>query len=93
MVMGLRLKPWFIAASIWGFVSLIILVEYLKGGDTRYLNQLWFLMSLLWAEFGVAALFISLMKGNRHQVFPLILVTVLPPFILFIIIHLIERYF
>jgi hypothetical protein len=82
------LKPWLIAAVVWGFLSMIIIVEYLKGGETKYVNQLWFLMSLLWAQFGVAALFNCLMKRHKHQFFPLSLVTVLPPFILYIIVHL-----
>ncbi len=91
--MRLRLKPWIIAAVIWIILSLIIIVEYLKGGETRYLNPLWFLLSLLWAEFGVAALFNSLMKRKRHKIIPLLLVTFVPPLILFIIIHLIVGLF
>lgn len=86
--MRLRLRPWLIAATIWGILSLIILIEYLEAGESRYLNPLWFLLSILWAEFGFAALFNCLMKRNLNQIWPLILITALPPFMLFVIIRL-----
>jgi ABC-type multidrug transport system permease subunit len=85
---GIQLKPWLIAAVVWIAVSLLIIVEYLKAGDTKYLWQLWFLLSLLWSEFGFAAIFNSLIKRKRYQLFPLLLVTVVPPLIFLAAIYL-----
>jgi ABC-type multidrug transport system permease subunit len=85
---GIQLKPWLIAAVVWIAVSLLIIVEYLKAGDTKYLWQLWFLLSLLWSEFGFAAIFNSLIKRKRYQLFPLLLVTVVPPSIFLAAIYL-----
>ena len=68
---------------------MIIIVEYLKAGETKYVNQFWFILSLLWAQFGLAAIFNSLMKKRVHRIYSLILITILPPVILFSIIHII----
>ncbi len=87
-MVGLQLKPWLYAATVWGFLSLVIIREYLRGGETEYLNQLWFLLSLLWIEFGAAALFNSLIHRRRHQLLPLLMVTLVPPSIFFVMIYL-----
>jgi hypothetical protein len=87
-LVAIQLKPWLIAAGVWASASLIIIVEYLKGGDTKHLWQLWFLLSLLWSEFGFAAIFNSLMKRKRDQLLPLLLVTLVPPLLVFVVIYL-----
>ena len=51
------LRPWILGAVVWGTISLTILLEYRKQPDPRYLHELWFLVSLLWLEFGFAGMF------------------------------------
>ena len=42
---------------MWGIVSYVSLSEYKKIGDPQFLGDIFFLLSLLWAEFGFAAIF------------------------------------
>ncbi len=75
-------RPWILAAIVWGGVSALVLNEYLRIGDRNYLKELWFLLSLLWAEFPFAALFQDLrMRGGRN-VAKLVPVLLLPPLVL-----------
>lgn len=72
---------------IWGFVSLVTVAEYLKLGTTKHLDQFWFLLSLLWLLFGFAAIFNALIRTRLRDLVPLILVAVVPPLLLYLLIH------
>ena len=81
-------RPWIIGAVIWGGLSLTILVAYIEEGDFRYLNELWFLLSLLWMQFGFAATFHAIRRKRRRNLTNLLLVMFLPPLILRFIIFI-----
>ena len=82
------LRPWILGALVWGTLSLIILLEYREQPDPRYLNELWFLVSLLWLEFGFAGLFHCLRHGLRARLGRMLLVSLLPPLVLHLLIFL-----
>jgi hypothetical protein len=78
---------WIAAAFVWGGVSLLILIEYrLLGGEPRQLRELWFLMSLLWAQLGFAALFADWRRNRGRRFRTLLLRTLLPPLVLHFVI-------
>ena len=81
------MRPWVIGAVIWEFLSLVIVAEYLKLGTTNHLDQFWLLLSLLWLMFGFAAIFNALMRTRIGDLFPLILIAVVPPLLLYLLIH------
>ena len=81
------IRPWVIGAVIWEFLSLVIVAEYLKLGTTEHLDQFWLLLSLLWLMFGFAAIFNALMRTRIRDLLPLILVSIVPPLILYLLIH------
>lgn len=80
------MRPWLIAASIWLACSLIILDAYLEQVGNGYLKDLCFLISLFWMQFGFAALFNTLLKQQGRHLLALILVTILPPLLLYHIV-------
>ncbi len=75
----LFLLPWFIAAGGWCLITLILLDEYNRIGDPRYLEELFLLLSLLWAEFGFAAIFNAAYHGRFSHLRPYLVITLLPP--------------
>ncbi len=81
------LRPWLIAASIWLACSLIILDAYLEQVGNGYLKDLCFFMSMLWVQFGFAAMFHTLLKQRGQHLFALILVTITPPLLLYLIVY------
>lgn len=83
----IAIRPWVISAVIWEFLSLVIVAEYLKLGTTKHLDQFWLLLSLLWLMFGFAAIFNALMQTRVRDLLPLILVAVVPPLLLYLLIH------
>ncbi len=78
------MRPWLITASIWLACSLTILDAYLEQVGNGYLKDLCFLMSLFWIQFGFAALFHTLLKQRGRHLLALILVTTLPPLLLYL---------
>ena len=73
---------WLAGMLVWGAISLAVLLRYRAiGGQVRELNELWLLMSLLWVQFGCAALFAEWRQGG-HRFRPLLLRTLLPPLVL-----------
>jgi hypothetical protein len=71
---------------VWGVVSLTVLLEYRKQPDPRYLHELWFLVSLLWLEFGFAGIFHCLRHGLRRRIGKLVLASLLPPLVLHLLV-------
>ncbi len=82
------LGPWIVGALAWGAISLIVLDEYLESGAIEQLNQIGFLMSLLWLQFGFAGVFQSIRNRGAKGLPALLLVIVLPPLLLHFIIFL-----
>ncbi len=77
-----------VGALAWGAISLIVLDEYLESGATGQLNQIWFLMYLLWLQFGFAGVFQSVRNRGAKGLPSLLLVIILPPLLLHFIIFL-----
>ncbi len=83
------LRPWIIGALAWECLSLAVIGAYLGQGDTEQLNQIWFLMTLLWLEFGFAGTFHALKRRGPRALPHLLPVILLPPLLLHFIIFLI----
>ena len=79
-------RPWLIGALVWGAASLVVLAEYRALGDLRYLTEIGFLLSLLWGEFGFAAMFHAVLKQRGRRLQTLFLITVIPPLLLHLLI-------
>jgi len=78
---------WVAGAVAWGGVSWLIVNEYRQlGGESRELQELWFLMSLLWAQFGFAAMFADWRRNRGRRIRILLLRTLLPPLVLHFVI-------
>ena len=88
----MRLRPWIFGALAWMCISLVIIIEYLNMGESKYLNQLWFLLSLLWLEFGFAGLFSSVVKRKGEHLAVLVMLTLIPPSALYLLMFIISRW-
>ena len=84
---------WLVAALAWGAASWLILHEYRQiGGQLRELQELWFLMSLLWTQFGFAFMFHDWLRNRGRRFRILLLRTLLPPLVLhFLVFGLLYR--
>jgi len=83
-------RLWVLAAIAWGGISALVMSEYIRIGDRRYVQELGFLLSLLWVQFPFAALFQDLrMRGGRN-VGKLLPVLVLPPLLLGIVLLVLD---
>jgi len=82
------LLPWLIGASIWGILSCILLAEYKRKGDLLYLKDIFFLLSLLWVQFGFAAIFNAVFSRRYGRLKGYIAVTILPPLLVYCLIVL-----
>lgn len=78
---------WLLGALAWGGASLVILLEYRKlDGQAATLNDLWFLLSLIWLQFAFAAMYAD-WRHNRGRNFKWLLVrAILPPLALHFIV-------
>jgi len=70
------------------FVSLTVLSEYQKiqVPGQGHLRELWFLLSLLWLQFGFAGIYQAVRRRRGFKILALFLITILPPLLLHIII-------
>jgi len=82
-----RESLWIVGALLWGGVSLIIVSEYRGiGGQPAQVRELWLLMSLLWAQFGFAALFADWRRNRGRRFRVLLMRTLLPPLVLHFVV-------
>ncbi len=88
----MRLRPWIIGAIAWMCIALVVIIEYLRMGESQHLNQFWFLLSLLWLEFGFAGLFYLLVKRKGEQLAVFVMVILTPPLVLYLLIMIISRW-
>ena len=82
------LLPWFIGAWVWGIVSYVVLSEYKKIGDPQYLGEICFVLSLLWAEFGFAAILKEVYSRRYRHLAAYAAIIVLPPLVMYILMVL-----
>jgi len=82
------LIPWGLGAVCWLFVSLTVLSEYQKiqVPGQGHLRELWFLLSLLWLQFGFAGIYQAVRRRRGFKILALFLITILPPLLLHLII-------
>ncbi len=82
------LTPWILGALVWLFVGLTILLEYRKTqpAGQGYLTELWFLVSLLWLQFGFAGIFQAVRGGRGFKILAHFLVALTPPLLLYLLI-------
>ena len=73
------LLPWILGALIWCTLSYVVLDEYKRTGDPLYLEEIFYLLSLLWVQFGFAAIFNTVRSRRYARLNAYIAVTVLPP--------------
>ncbi|MBF0367984.1 MAG: hypothetical protein HQL52_00855 [Magnetococcales bacterium] len=78
--------PWIVGALIWGLFSLVVLLEYLSQGDGVHLDQFWFLLSLIWFQFGFGSVFISLLRPPPRALIDRLLIALAPPLILYLFV-------
>ncbi|MCB1859168.1 MAG: hypothetical protein KDI63_12885 [Gammaproteobacteria bacterium] len=77
------LAPWIIGAGGWCLLTVFLLDTYQQIGDPRNLEDLFFVLALLWGEFGFAALFNAAYSGRFYRLAPFAAVTLLPPLIVY----------
>ena len=82
------LRPWLLGALAWAFLSLAILLDYGGQGEAEHLAQLWFVLSLLWWQFCFAGIFSALRHNERRRVPGLLLVSLMPPALLYLLVRL-----
>ena len=73
------LLPWILSALIWVVLSSIVLDEYKRTGNPLYIKEIFYLLSLLWVQFGFAAIFNTVRSRRYARLNAYIAVTVLPP--------------
>jgi hypothetical protein len=75
--------PWSIAALIWGLFSYVIINEHFRISDGSHWQELWFLCSLVWFQFGFAMVLISIFRKQFFLIKDQLLVALLPPVLLY----------
>ncbi|MBF0455685.1 MAG: hypothetical protein HQL72_12820 [Magnetococcales bacterium] len=80
------INPWLLGALIWGGFSLLIIKEHFRVSGGGAWQEMWFLCSLFWFQFGFGRILISLFRGQRHQLRDQLLITLIPPVILYLLI-------
>ncbi|MBF0195145.1 MAG: hypothetical protein HQL71_11350 [Magnetococcales bacterium] len=74
---------WWILAVCWGVASFSVISNYYQTkASPEYVNELWFLFSLLWAQFGLAVAFRALVKRNFRLLADKLFMAVFPPLVL-----------
>ena len=80
------LRPWIISAWIWGILCSVILEEYKRKGDPLYLQDIFLMLTLLWAQFGFAGLFNALYSRRYNRLSGYAAITIVPPLILYVLV-------
>ena len=77
---------WILGAFVWGVISLVTILEHFRYGAGVYWQEFWFLCSLLWFQFGFAAVFNAMLKGRLHKINDRVLIAIGPPVVLYLIV-------
>lgn len=77
---------WWVGALVWGVASYAILVNHLEISGVARLNETWLICSLMWAQFGLAAVFAALTKRQMEVAANRLFITLVPPLLLHLII-------
>lgn len=79
------LRPWIIGAAAWGILACILLDEYKRKGDPLYLPDIFLILTLLWLQFGFAAIFQAVYSGRFSRLSGYTAVTLVPPLIVYLL--------
>jgi hypothetical protein len=82
----ITLGPWAIGALVWGLLSLTIINEHFRVSGGSDWQEIWFLCSLIWFQFGFARLFSTLLKKQYHLLKDQLFMALLPPVVLYLFI-------
>ncbi|MBF0357860.1 MAG: hypothetical protein HQL70_04575 [Magnetococcales bacterium] len=79
-------RSWWIGAIIWGGFSLTIINEHFRVSGGSHWEEMWFLCSLIWFQFGFARVLVSLFRRQYSLLNEQLLVALMPPVVLYFII-------
>ncbi|MBF0194884.1 MAG: hypothetical protein HQL71_10005 [Magnetococcales bacterium] len=77
---------WFIGALVWGVISLIIINEHFRVSGGSNWQEIWFLCSLIWFQFGFGRIMVSLFRKQNKFLREQLLIALLPPVALYILV-------
>lgn len=79
-----------LGALVWGVLGALILLHYRRiGGGEQALKELWLLLSLLWGQFGFAALVWDWRLTRGRGIQKILIWTFTPPLLLRLLLWLI----
>ncbi|MBF0383651.1 MAG: hypothetical protein HQL69_21735 [Magnetococcales bacterium] len=82
----LGVRRWWIAAIVWGGLSLAIINEHFRVSGGGSWQEMWFLCSLLWFQFGIGRVMVSLFRKQHKLLREQLLIALLPPVALYLLI-------
>ncbi|MBF0446663.1 MAG: hypothetical protein HQL67_00535 [Magnetococcales bacterium] len=82
----MRVNLWYLGAFVWGGMSLVLLDAHFRVSGGSQWEEMWFLCSLFWFQFGFGRVFVSLMKRRFFQIKDQLLMALIPPVLLYILI-------
>lgn len=81
--LGVKAPPvWLFGSLIWGMASYWLISRYAPMGNIAELKEMWLIYSLFWAQFGVAAIMVSLVRKAKDKMYKYMFVTAIPPLLL-----------
>ena len=80
----IKMRVWIIAALLWLALSIAILGAHITVSGGSHWEEMWFLQSLLWFQFGFAGLFQTLFKRRYYQIRDRLLIALTPPVLLYL---------
>lgn len=83
---AIRFGPWLVGALVWGGLSILIINEHFRVSGGSNWQEMWFICSLLWFQFGFARVIVSLMRREFYLVKDQLLIALIPPVILYIFV-------
>jgi hypothetical protein len=79
---------WLVGTGAWGILSYILLAEYKRIGESIYLTDLFFLLSILWVQFGFAGIFNAIYTRRYGRVKAFVAITLVPPLTVYFLVIL-----
>ena len=92
-------RSWIVGGIVWGAVSLTVISAFVQHGTGKSTFQpgsgeswlpMWFLCSLVWFQFGFAALFNALLRQRFSHIRDQILTALAPPVLLHFVVSIVS---
>ncbi len=80
----IQMRVWVVSAMLWLAFSTAVLDVHIDLSGGSHWEEMWFLQSLLWFQFGFAGLFQTLLKRRFHQIRDRLLIALAPPVLLYL---------